>query len=400
MVLNFKLLLKQLLCKFSDKFEYSKAEIGLIVLSLFDMKRYTYIFMIIALSIGSQVRGQEKIGNGLEIDKIVHNFGDIILKSGPVSCEFNVKNTGSKPAVIYNVTSSCGCTDVQWTREPLMPGKTGKISVTYSNDEGAYPFDKNLTVYFSDIKKPVILKVRGVSVEKKKPLAESYPIHFGNLGMKGVEFKCGNLEQGGQKSDAVMVANISDKPVTVDFENVSKNLSLSVSPNPIPAQSTAEMRFTVTASSEIWGKNYYYASPVLNGKSAKTPKGDSQISIWAFTKENFSSLSDDEKAKGPRPMFMESTYSFGKVKKGDTVHAEFTFKNEGTKDFCVYRVNADACCWSHSDIPVAAPGKSVTFRVHVDTKDMPLGETLTIVTLTTNSPLRPIVNLFIAGWIE
>ena len=110
--------------------------------------------------------------------------------------------------------------------------------------------------------------------------------------------------------------------------------------------------------------------------------------------------SDDEKAKGPRPMFVESTYSFGKVKKGDMVHAEFTFKNEGKKDFCVYKVNADACCWSHSDIPVAAPGKSVTFRVHVDTKDMPVGEALTIVTLTTNSPLRPIVNLFVAGWIE
>jgi hypothetical protein len=38
--------------------------------------------------------------------------------------------------------------------------------------------------------------------------------------------------------------------------------------------------------------------------------------------------------------------------------------------------------------------------VDIDTSDMPEGEMLTIVTLTTNSPLRPIVNLFIAGWIE
>ena len=48
---------------------------------------------------------QEKIGNALEMDKIVHNFGDILLDSGPVSCEFTVKNTGDKPAVIYNVIS-------------------------------------------------------------------------------------------------------------------------------------------------------------------------------------------------------------------------------------------------------------------------------------------------------
>lgn len=358
------------------------------------MKRYI-LLIIMAVGLLAELNAQEKIGAGLEIDKTVHNFGDILLDSGPVSCEFTVKNIGDKPAVIYNVVSSCGCTDVKWTREPLMPGKTGKISVTYSNDEGAYPFDKNLTVYFSDVKKPVILKVRGVSIARKQPLSVLYPVHIGQFALREDDIKCGNLEQGGQKSNAVTVANISDSPVTVSFDEVSPNLSIKVSPNPIPAQSTAEMSFSVKADRNIWGKNYYWATPVINGK-----KQNRKIGIWAFTKENFSNLTEDQKAKGPRPMFKESTYSFGKVRKGETVHAEFTFKNEGRKDFCVYRVNADACCWSHSDIPVAAPGESVTFRVHVDTKDMPEGEALTIVTLTTNSPLRPIVNLFIAGWIE
>ena len=47
-----------------------------------------------------------------------------------------------------------------------------------------------------------------------------------------------------------------------------------------------------------------------------------------------------------------------------------------------------------------SPGEKVTFRVHLDTKDMKAGEALSIITLTTNSPLRPIVNLFMAGWIE
>ena len=102
-------------------------------------------------------QAQEKITDGLEIDKFVHNFGDILLGSGPVTCTFTLKNTGDKPAVIYNVTTTCGCTDVNWTKEPVRPGQSGKISVTYSNDEGPYPFDKSLTVYLSSVKKPVIL---------------------------------------------------------------------------------------------------------------------------------------------------------------------------------------------------------------------------------------------------
>ena len=184
------------------------------------------------------------------------------------------------------------------------------------------------------------------------------------------------------------------------FPDVDENLSISVKPNPIPAESTAEMSFTVTADREIWGKNTYHATPVVDGKVYKGSDGKSAIGIWAFTKENFSHLTQDEKAKGPRPTFKESTYSFGKIKRGDSVHASFTFKNDGKEPFCVYKVNSDAPCWSHSRIEVASPGEEVTFRFHLDTTDLPVGEHLTFVTLTTNSPLRPIVNLFVAGYIE
>ena len=363
--------------------------------------KYTHILLLfLGLLLGQGLWAQEKISESIEIDKTVHNFGDILLESGPVSCSFTLTNKGSKPAVIYNVASSCGCTNVTWTKEPLMPGKTGKISVTYSNDEGAYPFDKSLTVYISDVKKPVILKVRGVSVAKKKPLAESYPVHFGAFGLKDKDLKCGNLEQGGKKSNAVVVANISDKPIDVKFSDVSPNLNIKVSPNPIPAQSTAEMTFTVTASRDVWGKNYYYASPVVNGSAVKCSDGDSQFSVWAFTKENFSGVSDSDKAKAARPKFAESTYSFGKVKRGAVVNAEFTFKNEGQTDFQVFAVNSDAGDISYGDFPTAKPGETKTFKVALNTSKMPVGEALVIVTLTTNSPLRPIVNLFIAGWIE
>lgn len=371
------------------------------MLSLPSMKKFTLIFALITgLFLASGLHAQEKIGNSLEVDKMVHNFGDIIHKSGPVSCTFTIQNKGSKPAVIYNVVSSCGCTDVKWTKEPIRPGGSGTISVTYSNDEGAYPFDKTLTTYISDIQKPILLKVRGVSIEKAKPLEELYPVAFGPFALRESLIKCGNLEQGGRKSEAVMVANTSAKAIKVEFTDVDPNLTISVSPNPIPAQSTAEMNFSVKADRKIWGKNTYWATPLINGRAYTNKDGKQSIGFWAFTKENFSHLTQDQKAAGPRPTFKESTYSFGKIKKGETVHATYTFKNEGKECFCIYKVNSDAKSWSHSTIPAAMPGESVTFRVHLDTTNLPVGEHLTIVTLTTNSPLRPIVNLFIAGYIE
>ncbi len=365
------------------------------------MKKYIYIIgmLLAAFLLATTAAAQVKVGNNLEFDKTIHNFGDILLEDGPVTCTFTLTNKGDKPAVIYNINTTCGCTKIEWPREPIRPGKTAEITVTYTNDEGPYPFDKNVTVYISEIKKPIILKLRGVSIEKPKPLAELYPVHFGPLGLKEASLKCGNLEQDNSKTEAVMIANISSQPLNLSFENTDPQLTLRLSKNPIPAGSTAELTYTVTADRKIWGKQTYKTTPIINGKPATSNNGDKTINVWAFTKENFASLTDEQKQKGAMPRFESSTFNFGKARQGDEIHATYTFRNEGKTGFRVYKVDSDACCWSHSDIPAAKPGETVTFRVHLDTRDMPKGETLTIITLTTNSPIRPIINLFISGEI-
>ena len=68
------------------------------------MNRILYISALILplfLFSPADIHAQEKIGEYIEIDKTVHNFGDILLDSGPVSCTFTVKNIGTKPLVIY-----------------------------------------------------------------------------------------------------------------------------------------------------------------------------------------------------------------------------------------------------------------------------------------------------------
>jgi hypothetical protein len=160
------------------------------------------------------------------------------------------------------------------------------------------------------------------------------------------------------------------------------------------------MEYTIHASRDKWGKNDYWATPVLNGLRYTSAEGPQKVGIWAFTKENFSNLTKEQKDNGPIPMFDESTFSFNKVKQGTEIHAKFNVKNEGKETLQIYKVDVNACKWSHSTFPAVAPGQETEFRVHLDTADMPKGEALAIVTLVTNSPLRPIVNLFIAGWLE
>lgn len=367
------------------------------------------LYVIAAIFAGGRwtpAEAQVKVSGSIELDSDVHDFGDIMLGSGPVSCSFTVRNVGKEPTAIYSVVTSCGCTDVEWTKSPIKPGDSGKISATYSNDEAPLPFDKNLTVYFSGMKKPVILKLRGVCHEKKLTQAEIFTERFGDVGFRTLEVKCGNILQGESRSDEFRVANLGAKPVKLEFRDASAGLSLNVSPKVIPAGGEATVSYTVKTSRERWGKNFYYAVPVVDGVEsyalAGLPEGvkAGKLRIYAFTTANFNSMTEKEKSDGPRPRFETSTFSFGKMKAGRTIDAEFNFTNEGRRCFQVYKCDTDAPRYSHGTILPTAPGKKGQIRVHVDTSMLPKGETLIIVTLTTNSPLRPVINLFISGFLE
>ena len=362
-------------------------------------KILSILALLCAFTVFAQTRtdgGKTTVDGLVELDKTVHDFGDVMLSDGPLKCTFSVKNISDKPLAINNVVSSCGCTDVKWTREPLLAGKSGVIEATFANDQGAYPFDKTLTVYISGLKKPLILRLRGSVHAKKQPLGELYPQKWGNFAIKEAEIKLGNMDQGNQRSDAVNVANLGTTPVRISFENVTPGLKIEVSPNPIPANGTAKMTYTVTADRTRWGKSWYYADPVVDGKH---PAG-ARIGIWAFIKENFSGLSQAERNKGAQPMFAASTYNFGKIQAGTPVEAVFSFTNAGKTPLVVHKIDSDSPAAVPGRLADTAAGAKGTLKIPVDTKQLPKGEVLIIVTLTTNSPLRPLVNLFIAGAIE
>ena len=332
-----------------------------------------------------------RIAEGIEIDRTVVDFGDFLLSDGPKSCSFTVTNRGAEPLTILEVISSCGCTGATWTRDPIQPLGKGKIEATYKNEDGPIPFDKTLTVYFSSLQKPVLLHLRGVPREKSVPLEESYgAFRCGDIGFKSAVFKAGNLEQGGAKSEETTIANLGKKPVKVTFTDIDSDLSLTVEPNPVPARSTARLIFTVTADREKWGRNEYMATPRA-GSVTGAP-----LTFWAITKEDFSSLTQEEKANASRPVFKESTSSFGRVKRGTVVKGTFSFKNVGKTPFRCYKVDSDAPV-EVSAVPELAPGEEGTVTATLDTATLPEGEVSVILTLTTNSPLRPIVNLFLVG---
>ena len=68
----------------------------------------------------------------IQFDKTEHDFGKI-LQGEQVSYTFKFKNTGNDPLIIYNVETTCGCTTPEYTKNPIKPGESGKITVLYDS---------------------------------------------------------------------------------------------------------------------------------------------------------------------------------------------------------------------------------------------------------------------------
>jgi Protein of unknown function (DUF1573) len=92
-------------------------------------------------------------------EKESHDFGEI-PQGKPVSVEFAFTNAGNGPLLIADVATSCGCTASDYSKEPIAPGKSSKIKVTY-NAANLGAFTKSITVNFSDADAKKVLMIKG-----------------------------------------------------------------------------------------------------------------------------------------------------------------------------------------------------------------------------------------------
>lgn len=81
----------------------------------------------------------------IKFEEEEHDFGRI-TQGEKVSFAFKFKNTGKSNLLITSAAGSCGCTIPEWPKEPIAPGKEGKINVVFSSDGKSGMQEKTITI--------------------------------------------------------------------------------------------------------------------------------------------------------------------------------------------------------------------------------------------------------------
>lgn len=131
-----------------------------------DMKKLIAILMLavmIMLPAEAKKKNKSEDGNALIVfNEESHDFGIINTDKGVVTHEFEFVNQGNAPLVLTSVTAECGCTRPEYPKNPIAPGKKGKIRVNFIPQGYQGSFSKNVKVKSNGSKKMKVLKITGI----------------------------------------------------------------------------------------------------------------------------------------------------------------------------------------------------------------------------------------------
>jgi hypothetical protein len=103
----------------------------------------------------------------ISFDSNFHDFGEIT--EGVVAEHvFTFKNEGEGPLIISNAQGSCGCTVPVWPRQPIAPGETGEIKVSFNSSGRAGKQDKRVTLTTNAVPQTKVLNITSQVIAKAK----------------------------------------------------------------------------------------------------------------------------------------------------------------------------------------------------------------------------------------
>ena len=118
------------------------------------MKKLGILLSLFAFVLVFQANAQDQAsGAVITFKEKSVDFGDIV-QGAKVEHVFTLTNTGTVPLVISNVAATCGCTVPSWPKEPVAPGKSAEIKVSF-NSTGKMGKQNSVVRIYSNASEPI-----------------------------------------------------------------------------------------------------------------------------------------------------------------------------------------------------------------------------------------------------
>ena len=315
------------------------------------------------------------------------DFGRIREVDGPVEHTFTFTNSGRVAFVIEKVEVSCGCTTPTFSKDPILPGKQGQITIKYDPKDRPGVFIHDIKITSKKGRNKNTVRIRGEVVPRPRSIEDDYPFPYpGGLRFSTLSLNFGMVEQGKTKEMTIGYVNTSDKPAALAFELPSGRKFLSVSaPKTVAPGEKGEITATYDLTeTTFYGRYTDRIAPIINGR-----RQDMVFSAIFTAVDSRDGVVPDEAAEIViSPMF----HHFGDAERTDRLVRKVKITNEGKQPLAIRWVNPKpyiTVAGLRAGMEIA-PGANVEFTVTLDASQLDGGVSTGSVTVISNDPLRPV----------
>lgn len=344
------------------------------------------LLTLLALSACTTLFAQEEPTSAMIFETYEWDFGQINEADGPVMHTFRFTNISNQPIQIDNVATSCGCTTVQYSTEPIRGGEYGELTVVFDPSRTEGRVFREVEILTKDRRNYANLSIMADVNPIPMGLEQIYPyLLAGTIKTNAKNCTFGYITQGESVTRVVRVANVGDKASKLSVITTGNRYGMSVEcPESIAPQEVVSIHVTYDIPK---GKNHFGMARdtiwvVADGAKSQTP-----IAVNAIRIEKLST----DKNK-PKPVIrIEPTYvDFGEKAPGKIYKKKIIIENTGNADLIFRNVEPmEGTAISIESGQVIKAGKNLIVTVAVTNSHEPHTSTLGSINLTTNDPTRP-----------
>ena len=262
-------------------------------------------------------------------DKMTHEFG-VVLWKHPATATFQIKNDGDKPLVISNVTTSCGCTVADWTKEPIAPGATGVVTSTFDAKALGH-FYKDIGVYCNASARPIYLMLRGEVSAAPKNYTLTHPYEIGAIRLDKDAIEFDDTHKGDKPTMEILVANTTGDVYTPVLMHLPPYLEAVAVPERIGRKATGKIK--VTLDTDKLPKFGLTTATVYLSRFPGDKVGDENaIPVSAVLLPDFSNMTQQQRLNPPAVELSATEFTIPPLEEKAKKKLTVIVKNVGKSD--------------------------------------------------------------------
>ncbi|WP_373495488.1 DUF1573 domain-containing protein [Aquiflexum sp.] len=269
------------------------------------------------------------------------DIGAVLEEKGPVQVEYFAVNNHPDSIYITHVTTDCGCTSVDYSKDTLSRENIASIKVQFDPDHRGGDFSKVIIIRTNQDIYGDTLYLEGINMPIPENIEMAYPHRIGGLGFKLSAVNMGNVFTNEPKIKYVEVHNFGSGEVSLEKvqEGLPSYLMASMQPEIINPGQRGLLIFSYDG--ERKNDLGYFDEKV---QLALNDDQKLDLRVMSVVYEYFPPVPKSREEIVPKLGLSETEIDLREISSNSKISRNITFTNMGKEPLIIRKVTANCSC--------------------------------------------------------